>query len=406
MKRIVFVAPPFAGHLNPQLALALAARDAGYDVSVITGERKLAAVRGAGLRAVGLRSIGADSLEKIANSSTRVGSNPALLLAQFRENLALLPAIRDELLEMWRTERPDLVVADSVAPVGGLVCDALEIPWITTVASPCAVENRSGVPAYCGGWTPGWPARDAVGRFCIRSFKRAVAWCFRREFGLLGGPFPYREDGTERIYSARAILGFGISELEFPRDWPASFEMIGPVMTCPDEGDPLTFPDGGKRVLVSVGTHLLWAKRTLVEDVVSLAKGFPGVEFVVSMGGHGERVRRVCEGVTEYPFVPYSRDLGSFDAVIHHGGTGVAYAAILYGVPCVAVPHDYDQFDYAARLEYFGLGLRAGSVAGAGAALGRVLDKKTWPELARMQEIARAYRPGDRFLEVVRRFVK
>lgn len=405
MKRIVFVAPPFAGHLNPLLALALAARDAGYDVCVITGAQKLAAVRSLGIRAEGLRAIGVDTLETIANSKTRVGSNPALLLSQFRENLALLPAIRDELLAMWTAERPDLVVADSVAPVGGLVCDALGIPWITTVASPCAVENRTGVPAYCGGWSPGWPLRDAVGRFVIRGFKRAVAWYFRREFAVLGGPFPYREDGTERIYSSRAILGFGALELEFPRDWPGCFQMIGPVMTCPEEGPPLEFPVGSKRVLVSVGTHLLWAKQTLVEDVVALAKGFPGVEFGVSMGGHGEAVRRVCEGVTEYPFVPYSRDMGSFDAVIHHGGTGVAYAAILYGVPCVAVPHDYDQFDYAARLEYYGAGVRARTLRGAGAALRTVLEKKTWPELERLQKASLAYRPGERFLEVVREFV-
>ena len=405
MKRIVFVAPPFAGHLNPQLALALAARDAEYDVSVITGARKLEVVRGLGIRAEGLRSIGVDTLETIANSKTRVGSNPALLLSQFRENLALLPAIRDELLAMWTAERPDLVVADSVAPVGGLVCDALGIPWITTVASPCAVENRTGVPAYCGGWSPGWPLRDAVGRFCIRSFKRAVAWYFEREFAVLGGPFPYREDGTERIYSSRAILGFGALELEFPRDWPGCFEMIGPVMTCPDEGPLLDFPAGSKRVLVSVGTHLLWAKRTLVDDVVALAKGFPGVEFVVSMGGHGEGVRRVCEGVTVYPFVPYARDLGCFDAVIHHGGAGVTYAAILCGVPAVVVPHDYDQFDYAARVEFFGVGLRAESVPGAGVALRTVLEKKNWPELERMRAAALRYRPGERFLELVRGLV-
>ena len=34
---------------------------------------------------------------------------------------------------------PDLVVADSVAPVGGLVCDELGIPWITTIATPFAI---------------------------------------------------------------------------------------------------------------------------------------------------------------------------------------------------------------------------------------------------------------------------
>jgi len=401
MKRIVFVTPPFAGHLNPLLSLAKAARDAGYDVTVITGERKLEAVRRTGLRARGLRSIGAESLETIANSPTRVGSNPIRVLAQLRENLALLPAIRDELTDLWREERPDLVVADSVAPVGGLVCETLGIPWITTIATPFALESRSGVPAYCGGWRPGNPFRDSLGRVAIRSFKRAVASYFRREFALLDGRFPYREDGSERIYSSRAILGFGISELEFEREWPVSFQMIGPVIDSPDDVLPFVFPEGCKRVLVSVGTHLLWAKRTLTGSVVKLSAAFPDVQFAVSMGGGDGVPVRVSETVTVYPFVPYARDLGAFDAVIHHGGAGVTYAAILHGVPSLVVPHDYDQFDYAARVEHFGLGVRTRSVAGAGPALRRVLAQD-WPELGRMSVAAREYRPGERFLAVVR----
>ena len=403
MKRLAFVAPPFAGHLNPLLVLAVAARDAGYGVTVITGDRKLETVRQLGLEVKGLKSIGAGSLESIANSPVKVGSNPFRLLRQFRENLALLPAIRAELMEMWSKERPDLVVADSVAPVGGLVCDALGIPWITTIATPFAIENVRGVPAYCGGWRPGgWAGRDALGRMAIRGFKRTVAWQFRRQFSLLGDRFPYRADGSERIYSDRAILGFGISELEFDRDWPACFQMIGPVMDSPEDSPALRFPPGAKRVLVSVGTHLLWAKKTLVGHVVQLAREFPNVHFSISLGGGPGDPLRVAEMITVYPFISYSQSLSEFDAVIHHGGAGVTYAAILCGIPSVVVPHDYDQFDYAARIEHFGLGIRANSILGAGPALRRAFDRQDWPELKRMQENARKYSPAERFLEVVK----
>lgn len=401
MKRIVFVAPPFAGHLNPLLPLAVAARDAGYEVSVISGARKLAAIRQLGLPAYALRSVEADALESIANSPARVVGNPIRLFAQFQQNLALLPAIRQELLDLWRQETPDLVVADSVAPVAGMVCDALGISWITTIATPFAIENRHGVPAYCGGWRPGSPIRDALGRMAIRGFKRTVAWYFRRDFAAFGERFPYREDGSERIYSSRAILGFGLPEIEFPRDWPACFQMIGPVVESPEQGPALSFPEGQRRVLVTVGTHLLWAKRTLTGSVVKLSAAFPGVHFSVSMGG-GEGIPvRVSEAVTVHPFVPYARDLGSFDAVIHHGGAGVTYAAILQGVPSVVIPHDYDQFDYAARVEHFGLGLRADSIASSGQALRRVLAQ-SWPELKRVSIAAQSHRPVERFLAVVR----
>jgi len=410
VKHIVFVTPPFAGHLNPQIPLACAARDAGYGVSFITGERKIAVLAAKGLTARRLDSVNGDALEAIANGSRRIGSNPAALLAQFHQNLQLLPAIREELLSLWNAHRPDLVVADSVAPVAGLVCEELSIPWITTIATPFAIENQRGVPSYCGGWGPErgvWPAlRNALGRRVIHSFKGGVGWWFRREFRAIGLRHPYRADGSEAIYSPRAILGFGLEELEFERDWPQAFQMIGPVIDAPEHCPELAFPAAEQRVLVTLGTHLLWAKEMLVPRISRLAVAFPKAHCVVSLGqpeNAGVAIEQVDERVTVYPFVPYARDLGKFDAVVHHGGAGVSYAAIRAGVPSLIVPHDYDQFDFAARLVYHGLGLRVKSLAApeTPAALARVLDRAAWPALDRFQEFARRYRPMETFLQVV-----
>ncbi|HEU0120187.1 MAG TPA: glycosyltransferase [Bryobacteraceae bacterium] len=405
MSRLVFVAPPFAGHLNPLLPLAAAARDSGYAVEVITGANKLGAVQAYGLPCRSLQSIPPGSLEAIANTAAPVGSHPSLLLAQFRDNLSLLPAIKAELESLWRADPPALVVADSVAPVGGLVCESMGIPWITTIATPFAMENRTGTPAYCGGWSPGHSLRDAAGRLAIRLFKRAVAWWFRKEFALLGGGFPYRPDGYERIYSPHAILGFGLEQLEFPRDWPPHFQMIGPVVDCPEPGPPLSFPPAAKRVLVSVGTHLLWAKRTIADDVAQLAAEFPGVQFHVSLGGEPVPPSKTTANITFHSFVPYARDLSFFDAVLHHGGAGITYAAILHGLPSVVVPHDYDQFDYAARIEYAQLGRRARSIATAAPALRAVLAEPDRAALEAMRLHAQSYRPAAAFLSVARRLL-
>ena len=126
--RIAFVAPPFAGHLYPLIPLARAARQAGYSVVFVTGERKQPVLRQHGLAATALPGLSGDRLESIANWPRRVGSNPAVLLAQFRQNLRMLPVIREELAREWRRETPDLVVADSVAVVAGPVCDEMGIP--------------------------------------------------------------------------------------------------------------------------------------------------------------------------------------------------------------------------------------------------------------------------------------
>jgi UDP:flavonoid glycosyltransferase YjiC (YdhE family) len=406
--KIVFAAPPFAGHLNPMIPLAQAAKEAGHAVEFVTGERKRAVLEARGFATRGLATAAGDRLEAIANPTSRVGSHPLRLLAQLRQNLALLPAVRDELDAAWRERRPDLVVADSVAVVAGLVAGERGIPWLTTIATPFAIENRRGVPSYCGGWSPGrgpWSVlgelRDGAGRLAVRVFKRSLAWWQREQLTRLGIRSLYRRDGTEAIYSPRAILGFGISELEFARDWPPAFRMIGPVIESPEPCAALEYPSG-RRVLVTLGTHLLWAKRGLLAATQRVASELPGVEFVVSLGqpeNAGQPVERVARGVSVCPFVPYARDLGAFDAVVHHGGAGITYAAILHGVPSLAVPQDYDQFDFAARIEYHGLGRRARRLNAHD--LASILARKSWPGLERMREFALRYRPAESFIETL-----
>ncbi len=407
MKRLTFVAPPFAGHFNPLLALARAARAAGYDCEFITGPRKHAVLEAHGIRAAVLKSIGSETLEAIANTADPVRGNPFKLLAQFRQNLRLLPAIGEELEQLWTAVPPALVIADSVAPIAGLVCERLGLPWITTIATPFSLETRAGTPSYCGGWMPAetWleRRRDTAGRAAVRLFKRSAARMFRQEFAALGMKGLYRADGTEAIYSPHAILGFGLRELEFERDWPSAFEMIGPVIAAPEKS--LTTV-AARRVLVTHGTHLLWTKEQLVEETVQLSKAFPSVEFLVSLGQPeraGEPPLLRAPGVIVQALAAYE---DRYDAIIHHGGAGVSYAAILSGSPSLVVPRDYDQFDYAARIAHRRLGLRSDSIQYAAPLLERLLDRRQWPALERFQQYARAYRPAERFLEAVARHAR
>lgn len=414
--RITFIAPPFAGHFNPALGLARAARDAGHDIDFITGPRKWDAVEKAGMRVVRLNSVGLDTMESIANTDKPVEHNPVRLLRQFREHLAIMKAITGELHELWKNDRPPLVVADSVAVIAGFVCDRLGIPWITSCVSPASIDLWRGTPTYLGGWQP-MPGlmgqiRDAAGRAAIHGFKRLVAATFSSHLKSMGFRGLYREDGSESIYSPYALLGFGIRELEFERDWPPAFEMIGPTPAAPETPRTGILPEGRPRILVSHGTHVFWAKKALVEEVLALSKRMPQVHFVISMGNPelaGEPGVRASDRVTVEQFVSYSAShLSQYDAMIHHGGTGVVYAALQAGLPAIAVPKDYDQFDYAARVDHHKLGVRLKKLEGARAAeaLERVLDRRQWPNVAKFQEYMRAYEPEKRFLETLNRVIQ
>ena len=59
-----------------------------------------------------------------------------------------------------------------------------------------------------------------------------------------------------------------------------------------------------------------------------------------------------------YDYVPYDLYLKNYDAAIIHGGTGLTYSCLKAGIPILVWPHDYDQFDHAARIVYHGLGLK------------------------------------------------
>ncbi len=385
MSRILFVSPPYAGHANPQRVLRQAAEEAGYVCDHYLGGRYV------------------DDLFRVANTGQRVGSNPWRVLSQLDASTSLLAPLQADLRAHVESFRPDLIVVDSVAVVAGPVAEERKLPWITTIATPFAIEQNSGTPAYCGGWRPGNRWRDAIGRAAIRYFKNFAFQRYRSRFAQLGFGQRLRADGTEVIYSPHCILGFGMTELEFPRDWPAHFEMIGPVIL---QGEPeyRLRNVNGLHVIVTLGTHLPWAKEKLVAEVDRLAKHLDHVQFTVTLGGSPGYVENRYHNVQIFRYLDYLHHLPGADVVLHHGGAGIAYATILAGRPHIVVPHDYDHFDYAARLTYHGLALRAPSIAQAGHA---ILEAARMPlaYFEPFQEAAQSYNPRARFLHHVRRFI-
>jgi UDP:flavonoid glycosyltransferase YjiC (YdhE family) len=405
--RVLFIAPPFAGHLDRLVPLMQAAQGAGHAVKVLTGHARLAFLAAQGIEAAAPPSLPMGALEHVAEGFGRIDGRPLAGLAQLRANLALVgPLIQDlcDEIDLWRA---DVLVADSVALMAGPAAMRRGIPWITTLASPLSLYSSAGTPAFCGGWSPprGWPGRlrDGLGRLGHRALREAVFALVRRQLPAeLRRPF--RADGCEAIYSPHAILGLGMAELEFPRTWPPAFEMIGPLASAPTLDPGLDLPQATRRIFATLGTHLPWARARWRAGLEDLARVRPDWLIVASEGrmeGDGT-ARDASPNLRLVPRLCYARDLPLFDAVIHHGGTGIAYSAIAAGLPSLVVPHDFDQFDMAARIEWHGLGLRARSLTGAAPKLDRLFDSD-WPALPRFQAAAAGYDAKARFLAALER---
>jgi UDP:flavonoid glycosyltransferase YjiC (YdhE family) len=173
-----------------------------------------------------------------------------------------------------------------------------------------------------------------------------------------------------------------------------------------DEPAP-DFPPARRRIFATLGTHLPWARSRWRAGLEAIARDRPDWLIVASEGRmEGEMVR--FDGPLNLIVVArlcYVHDLSQFDAVIHHGGTGIAYSAIAAGLPSLVVPHDFDQFDMAARIVWHGLGLRTGSLAGAVNLLDRLVEED-WPALPRFQAAAARHDPQSRFLAAVDRVTR
>jgi len=396
---IDLVAPPYAGHLFPLLELGRRLREQGRTpIRVVTTPDAAATVRLCGLTPVELLPGRASEVWAIANTAEQVGFHPLRLYRQFRANMPLMADAAAELRTMWSAHRPDLVIADFTVPVAGLVARSMGIRWWTSMATPCVLETKRGTPAYLGGWTPGntlaTRVRDAFGRTAITLFKRSVAAMFRRDLRALGLTGVYRRDESEAAYSDECILALGMREFEFERDWPAAMHFIGALSESPPfpHAEPLF--DDRPAILVTLGTHLQWGRERAEAFVRELAAQMPDCLFHFAMGQHDSSVRETGGNVHRYGFIAYDRHLARYRAAVIHGGSGVTYACIRAGVPMLVWPHDYDQFDHAARIVDRGLGLRLRPQSAARDLRRLLSDEPLRARVGEFQRLSAEYDPG------------
>lgn len=360
--RIDLLAPPFSGHLHPVLAMGRALSER-YQVRIISTHGVATSVAAAGLMGLSLHGDYDTPLLEVVNPKYAVGSHPLRLYRQFRHVVGLLKNFADELEHLWLREgTPDLAIADFTLPIVGEVCRRLDIPWWSSLPSPCVLETSDGAPAYCGGLMPAQNAIQhgghALQRKKVRLFKLAVFWLFRDLIRQTGITRLYRQDGSESTYSPLRILALSEETFEFPRRWPAAVSFIGPALyTPPSQGVAPPFEVNKRHVLVTLGTHLDWHKDAVMQAVIALASTLPEWVFHFTDGHHCAAESQRQDNVYRVSWVNYDDWLTHYDAVIHHGGAGIMWHCLQKNIPALVYPVDYDQFDHAARLAWRGKGV-------------------------------------------------
>jgi MGT family glycosyltransferase len=252
---------------------------------------------------------------------------------------------------------PDIVVHDILTLAPALAGELEAVPVATLVPHVYPV-GAPGLPPYAlGARRPS----TRVGQLLWRTFDWPVQAGLRR--------------GREELNQARDELGLaplsrfhgGLSErlcivgtfpqLEYPRRWPDSVHVVGPLLWEPPYHEVNPPTGSAPLVLVAPSTAQDPQQRLLRAALAGLA-GEP-VRVLATWNRRPPPVTVPVPANTRLvEWISYSRSMSGSELVICHGGHGTLVRALASGAPVLAVPHSGDMAENAARADWAGVGVR------------------------------------------------
>ncbi|KGF80699.1 Zeaxanthin glucosyltransferase [Massilia sp. JS1662] len=360
------VAPAFLSHFTTLSALAGALVDRGHKVTFIHRPDAAMFVRDPrlGFHAVGTATHPPGSLA----ASMRLAANPGgpLGVSRVIRDMACSTTMLCETLPA-AVERLqiDALLADQMEAAGGLVAEALGLPFIS-IACALPVNREPGIPLPVMPFGPGTDAKSLkiveestrVYDWMMRPHRRAVEAQARR----LGVPV---RGMLHEFLSPRAQISQTVEAFEFPRRaLPPHFHHVGPLRPVSDRPDTRTLPAiavDRPFVFASLGT--MQGGRFGLFLRIAKACRAAGVQLLLAhCGGLGKRheaalLKAGATWVTD--FAPQQAALARADAVISHAGWNTVMDAVAAQTPMLALPIAFDHPGGAARMRLAGVGIQA-----------------------------------------------
>lgn len=327
--RIAVAAAPWPGHAFPAAALAVALRERGHEVLVLTGDRWIGALHRDGLDAAPLPSGPPDPRDD--DFGFRLHGRGALQA----------PGIA-AVLAQWRAEG---VVADTLTAGAGYAAGLRGLPWVELVPHPLQDPSRalpipgSALPPARG--LPGRVRDGALRRLAARGIAAGVEQrrAARRSLGLPADGKPQR-----RLIAT-------LPGLELPRpDWPGDAVLVGPLEWDPAEVD--LAPPAGYGPLVFLSSSTVAGAADLLDVAVPALAGL-GVRLACTrFDASGPLPGWAVAGPGRQGSL-----LAAAAVVLGGAGHGLVAKALSRGRPLVVVPGGGEQRDNAARVRRAGAGL-------------------------------------------------
>jgi sterol 3beta-glucosyltransferase len=319
------------GDVQPYVALGLALRDAGHDVTVATHEtfREFVVRRGLGFQPVAGDPRGI--LAAVPMDRWLASGRRRHLLAAAGEIVqAARPLVEAMRADFARAvEGADLVVYSAVAAACGEMSARAGTPAVAAFLQPLHATRES--------WETIWPLPG-------------LAWLTQR---IVGGSFNARP----ALYGYSPLVG------PTPSDWGSAVAVTGYWVLGPEPGwePPAVLVDflGSGPPPVAVGFGSMTPQRAArLTGVVLDALQRSGQRGIL-LGGWGRfGDGPLPDSVLQLDECPHEWLFPRTLAVVHHGGSGTTGAALRGGTPSIVVPLGFDQPYWARRVAALGVGPR------------------------------------------------
>jgi MGT family glycosyltransferase len=385
------VAPAFLSHFTTLGALAGALVDRGHKVTFIHRPDAAMFVRDPriGFHAVGTATHPPGSLA----ASMRLAANPGgpLGVSRVIGDMARSTTMLCEALPAAIGRlRIDALLADQMEAAGGLVAEALGLPFIS-IACALPVNREPGIPLPVMPFGPGTDAKSLkiveestrVYDWMMRPHRRAVEAQARR----LGVPV---RGMLHEFLSPHAQISQTVEAFEFPRRaLPPHFHHVGPLRPVTDRPDTRTLPAiAADRpfVFASLGT-MQGGRFGLFRRIAQACRAADVQLLLAHCGGLDARqadALKTAGATWVTDFAPQQAALARADAVISHAGWNTVMDAVAAQTPMLALPIAFDHPGGAARMRHGGVGILAGALLPGGGRLARhlvrLLDDPTFTQ--------------------------
>ena len=367
--KVLAVATPGAGHINPMLPLIEALLAQGDEVTLAAGEDPGGAVARTGAN---FRIAGRSEMDWFADLQTRVlhgmpgdGLAPERINHYFVPRLfaeVAAPDMIDDVVAIGRELSPDLVLFETYAFAGPLAAEVLGVPGVHHLISPMLPHEVLAL------------ADDAVSPVW-RSFDRSTP-------------------GYAGVYETITIeiTPPSLEEQTIPSGETLAMRPAPPPAAGSAQTDPPC-------VYLTLGT-LLGNTEVFRTAIAGLAN--ERVEVVVTVGADNDpaMLGPVPANARVERYIPQTKLLPRCSVVIHHGGAGTMYGSLTHGVPQVVIPQGADNFVNGLLLARCGAGVMIGpqelSPEAVRDAVRQVLEQPSYGESGRRLAEELSARPEPR----------